>query len=251
MKRQQVKRFNWQIILGLSLIILSGLFYLIHYAIFRDAHHIFLYLIGDIAFVFVEVLMVTLIIHQLLNEREKRTKLNKLNMVIGAFFSEVGTELLKSFIEFDVHIDKIRKNLMVTDHWSGRQFLETNKSLMNYDFRIENQKGDLEELRRFLIGKREFLLRLLENPNLLEHETFTNLLWAVFHLAEELENRVDVKKLNDTDYAHISGDIKRAYILLISQWLDYMKHLKGNYPYLYSLAVRMNPFDPNASPIVK
>jgi hypothetical protein len=246
-----VKRFNWQIILGLSLIILSAVFYLIHYAIFRDAHHIFLYLIGDIAFVFVEVLLVTLIIHQLLNEREKRTKLNKLNMVIGAFFSEVGTDLLKSFIGFDAHIDKIRKTLMVTGDWSGRQFLEVNKSLRDYDFRIENQKGDLEKLRRFLIGKREFLLRLLENPNLLEHETFTNLLWAVFHLAEELENRVDVKKLNDADDAHISGDIKRAYILLISQWLDYMKHLKGDYPYLYSLAVRMNPFDPNASPVVK
>lgn len=246
-----MKRFNWQVLLGLFLIVLSAFFYLIHYAIFRDVHHIFLYLIGDIAFVFVEVLMVTLIIHQLLNEREKRTKLNKLNMVIGTFFSEVGTDLLKSFIEFDVHVDKIRGNLILSDHWSGHQFLEVNKSLMNYDFKIESQKGDLEKLRSFLIGKREFLLRLLENPNLLEHETFTNLLWAVFHLAEELENRVDVKTLSDTDYAHISGDMKRAYILLISQWLNYMNHLKSNYPYLYSLAVRMNPFDPNASPIIK
>jgi len=56
--------------LGLSLIILSAIFYLIHYAIFRDAHHIFFYLIGDIAFV-LEVLLVTLIIHQLLSKKEK------------------------------------------------------------------------------------------------------------------------------------------------------------------------------------
>ncbi len=90
-----------------------------------------------------------------------------------------------------------------------------------------------------------------ENPNILEHETFTDLLWAVFHLAEELENRVDVKNLSDTDYSHISGDMKRAYILLVSQWLNYMKHLKSAYPYLFSLAVRINPFDPDASPIVK
>lgn len=245
-----MKYFNWQILLGLFLIILSAIFYLIHYAIFRDVHHIFVYLIGDIAFVFVEVLLVTLIIHQLLDQREKRTKLHKLNMVIGTFFSEVGTDLMKSFIEFDSHIDKIRKNLMVTDQWQGHQFLQTNKSLASYDFKIESQRGDLEKLKRSLIGKRDFLLRLLENPNLLEHEAFTNLLWAVFHLAEELENRVDVKKLGDTDSSHISGDMKRAYILLVSQWLNYMKHLKSDYPYLFSLAARMNPFDPNASPIV-
>lgn len=237
--------------MGLFLIILSVVFYLIHYAVFRDVHHIFLYLIGDIAFVFIEVLLVTLIIHQLLDQREKRSKLHKLNMVIGTFFSEVGTDLMKSFIEFDVHIDKIRENLMVRNQWLGHQFLEVNKSLMNYDFKIETQKGDLEKLKRFLVGKRDFLLRLLENPNVLEHETFTDLLWAVFHLTEELENRVDIKKLSETDSSHISGDIKRAYILLVSRWVMYMKHLKSDYPYLFSLAVRINPFDPNASPIVK
>jgi len=30
-----------------------------------------------------------------------------------------------------------------------------------------------------------------------------------------------------------------------------MKHLKTNYPYLFSLAVRTNPFDTNASVEVK
>ena len=54
-----MKRLNWQILLGLSLIALSALFYLVHYAIFRDAHHIFIYMVGDIAFVPIEVLMVT------------------------------------------------------------------------------------------------------------------------------------------------------------------------------------------------
>jgi hypothetical protein len=98
------------------------------------------------------------------------------------------------------------------------------------------------------VGKREFMLALLENPNLLEHESFTELLWAVFHLTEELDNRENVKQLSDADLEHISNDIKRAYIALISEWLKYMKHLKNEYPYLFSLAVRMNPFDPNAKP---
>ena len=36
-------------------------------------------------------------------------------------------------------------------------------------------------------------------------------------------------------------------VLLVREWLSYMEHLKSDYPYLFSLAVRTNPFDPNAS----
>lgn len=246
-----MKRFKWQILLGISLIILSAFFYLIHYAIFRDDRHIFIYLIGDIAFIPVQVLLVTLIIDRLLNEREKRTMMKKLNMVIGAFFSEVGIRLLKSFSDFDYNLDKIRENLVVTNNWSDQKFFSVNKNLKNYDYRINSRKGDLEDLRNFLVEKRDFLLRLLENPNLLEHESFTELLWAVTHLTEELAARIDVRKLSEADYEHLSGDIKRASILLISEWLEYIKHLKDKYPYLFSFALRTNPFDPHASPEIK
>lgn len=246
-----MKRISWQVILGLSLILLSIFFYLIHYAIFRDSHHIFIYLIGDVAFVFTEVLLVTLIIHQLLNMREKRARLEKLNMVIGAFFSEVGTRLITYFSDFDPKLDKIREELIVTTGWSEQDFSSVSKRLKNYDYEVEIQKVELEYLRGFLMEKRDFLLRLLENPNLLEHESFTELLRAVFHLTEELQSREDISELPDTDYDHLSGDIKRAYILLVHQWVDYMKHLKDNYPYLFSLAMRINPFDQSASPVVK
>jgi len=85
---------------------------------------------------------------------------------------------------------------------------------------------------------------------LLENESFTELLYAVFHLAEELAYRDDLRKSPVTDKTHLAGDIKRAYVLLVHQWLDYMAHLKTHYPYLFSLAMRTNPFDQQASPIV-
>ncbi|MBM4241636.1 MAG: hypothetical protein FJ150_08265, partial [Euryarchaeota archaeon] len=105
----------------------------------------------------------------------------------------------------------------------------------------------LETVKEFLIGKRKFLIALLQNPNLLEHETFTELLQAVFHLTEELEKRVDVRRLPDADYTHLALDTKRAYVRLVHEWLRYMEHLMTNYPYLFSLALRTNPFDPDAS----
>jgi len=115
-------KISWQIFLGLFLLVLSAIFYFIHYLIFRDPHHIFIYLVGDIAFVFIEVLLVTLIIHKLLSKREKRAKLEKLNMVIGVFFSEVGTHLLIYMSNTDPNLNKIRKDLVVTDNWSEREF---------------------------------------------------------------------------------------------------------------------------------
>jgi len=87
---------------------------------------------------------------------------------------------------------------------------------------------------------------LLDNPNLVEHESFTNLLFAILHLTDELANRHDLARLPESDYEHISEDIKRAYSQLMLQWLDYTKHLKRDYPYLFSLALRINPFDENA-----
>jgi hypothetical protein len=246
-----MKHFRWQIVFGISLITLSAILYISQILIFERTKDTFFYIFQDLAFVPISVLIVTLILDQLLRMREKHAMLKKLNMVIGAFFSEVGTELLKSFLDFDVHYEKIRGNLIVTSNWSSQEFSTVKNGLKGYDYKIESQKGDLEGLKNFLTGKREFLLGLLENPNLLEHESFTNLLWAVFHLTEELECRIDLKKLPNTDYAHLSGDIKRAYVLLISEWLAYMKHLKDSYPYLFSLAVRTNPFDPNASAEVR
>jgi hypothetical protein len=240
-----------RVLFGLLLILLSVFFYALHYAIFRDAHHIWIYLIGDIAFVFIEVLLVTLIIHHILSERERRSMLRKLNMVIGAFFSEVGTPLLESCRDFDANAAKLANHMIVDDSWSPEHFDQMEKVLKGHNFEINARAGDLDALKQFIVGKRPFLLRLLENPNLLEHELFTELLWAVFHLTEELSCRTDVNTLPESDYGHLTGDIKRAYRLLVREWLSHMEHLKRDYPYLFSLAVRTNPFDPNASPEVR
>jgi hypothetical protein len=246
-----MKKSHWQIRLGVLLIILSAAFYLIHYMIFRDAHHIFLYLIGDIAFVFIEVLLVTLIIHEVLNLREKRALMEKLNMVIGAFFSEVGTHLLVDLAACDPDAEGIRRHLIVTGHWTKKQFAEAYRSIHGHEFKIDSRLGDLSALRQKLIAQREFLLRLLENPNLLEHESFTGLLMSVFHLMEELAARSNVTQLSDADRIHIAGDMKRIYGLLTMEWLEYMKYLQERYPYLFSFAMRTNPFDPAAAPEIR
>jgi len=39
--------------------------------------------------------------------------------------------------------------------------------------------------------------------------------------------------------------------LLLVEWLSYMEHLQDDYPYLFSLAIRTNPFDQDASAAIR
>jgi hypothetical protein len=172
-------------------------------------------------------------------------------MVIGAFFSEVGTSLLEYMSQFNHQLNDIIEKLIISNKWTEKDFNTLIDQLKKFSFQIEIKAGNLYGLKTFLLKKRGFLLGLLENPNLLEHESFTELLWAITHLTEELTFRKNVDKLGEADANHLAGDIKRAYSILIIEWLRYLKHLKSDYPYLFSLAIRTNPFNPEASVEIK
>jgi hypothetical protein len=246
-----MKRLGRQILQGTLLLALSILFYSLHYLVFRDPHHIFIYMLGDIAFVFIEVMLVTLIIHRVLHEREKNAQMEKLNMVIGAFFSEVGNKLLKILSKCDPQMETVQRELGAEGSCAESRFEQTCRCLRTHDYGVDGEKSDWDGVKVFLVSKRDFLVRLLENPALLEHESFTDVLWAVFHLTEELEAREDLSGLPTADCEHLVGDMNRVYGRLALQWLKYMEHLKASYPYLFSLSLRTNPFDRNATPVIK
>ncbi|AIJ05407.1 hypothetical protein JH146_0558 [Methanocaldococcus bathoardescens] len=234
--------------IGISLIFLSALIYSIHFLIFGKVDYILNYFLLHLAFVPIEVLVVSLIIEEILDHREKMKKLEKLNMVVGSFFNSVGEELLKIILEGDV--GNIRDYLKISEDWDNKTYEKTKKLLKNYECNIDIEKIDLYELKSLLERNKEFLLRLMENPLLLEHEDFTELLLAVFHLADELHRRNNLDNLPKSDLDHLKNDIIRVYRLLVIQWLNYLMHLKDNYPYLYSLCLRANPFD-NKSVIIR
>jgi len=168
-------------------------------------------------------------------------------MIIGIFFSEVGTNLLKIMSAHDPSVDEIRSALIVTSNWSDTEFARARTIIENHTYNLDNCFVPMEDLNLFLKGQKGFLLALLENPRLIEHDSFTPLLQALHHLTEEMMAREKLTDLPLTDCAHLSGDLNRVYRLLIAEWLTYMQYLKHTYPYLFSLAMRKNPFDEKAS----
>ena len=246
-----MKISSWELRFGILLIILSIVLYLIHFIVFKDLGDIFHWFLKGLAFLPISILFVTLIVNRLLIRRGKSIRLEKLNMLIGIFFSDVGITLLEFFSDWDPELEKIKEDLIIDTDWTEKEFKDVRSLLKKHKYDIEFKKVDLDNLRSFLIKKHDFLLRLLENPNLLEHESCTNVLRAVFHLSEELKGRKRIKQISEKDNSHITGDIKRAYKLLVDGWLDYMFYLSKNYPYFFSLAMRTNPFDTDATIEIK
>ncbi len=187
----------------------------------------------------------------LLNRREGEKRRRKLQMVFGLFFSEAGNRLLGILAQADPRAEEIAGTLGGDHDWSPAAFASARRATQGHAFGADPRRIDLEELEKLLQRHGRMMVGLIENPYLLEHEAFTDLLIAIFHLREELHHRPDFADLPQSDLDHLGGDLQRVYALLTRQWLDHLQHLKGHYPFLFSLALRTNPFDKDASPVVR
>jgi branched-subunit amino acid transport protein len=246
-----MKSYRWLIGVVVALLAVSAATYLIHYLVFHDAHHIFVFLVEDLAFIPIEVLLVALVIERLLARREKAHMLQKLNMVIGTFFSEMGTRLLGTLTACIVNREELRGALGVTSDWSPADFKKALAAAGRAEPEVDLDRLDLAALKGVLAARRDLLVTLLGNPNLLEHERFTELLWAVFHLLEELTARESLEGLPETDREHIAGDVRRVYSHLTVEWLHYCEHLQRAYPYIFSIVSRTHPLQETPDPVVR
>jgi len=194
----------WKLVAGTGLITLSLTINTIHYLIFQDAYHIFIYFVGELVFIPIEVLVVTLIIDQMLESREKQQRMEKLNMVIGTFFSTTGTPLRDRLVRADPGIGVLRQRLVVSDRWRKNDFVEIKAVMGNNEGCVAMERVDLDAVRDFLVKNEDFLFRLAENPMIFKHESFTDLILALSHLTEELKGRDTFSGLPTDDTGHLA-----------------------------------------------
>jgi hypothetical protein len=245
------KRNRWFIVVGLILVGLSATLHYVHYLIFHDAHHVLIYLAGDIAFIPLEVFLVAVVIERVLSKHERDERLQKMNMPIGMFFGEVGTELLACLVQFVRDREQLMFGLNVQSGWRASTFRKGEADARAWAYEVSVPPEGLRQLRDLLGPHRDLLLMLLGNPNLLEHEQFTDLLSAIFHLMEELGVRPSFEGLPDSDMAHLANDARRVLSNLTVAWLQDCRHLQSEYPYIFSVVVRTHPLQENPDPVVR
>ena len=178
----------------------------------------------------------------LLSRKDKEIRLRKRNLVTSIFFSQVGDWLIHELSLNNPRIEELKTVVWIQPEWLPKDFDIAIKKIKDYDLIVNVRDDNLYEWRNFLNQRTNTLLRLIENPSLLEQESFTELLMAVMHLGQELSYRLEAQTLSDEDYAHLKGDAQRVYRNLVRQWLSYMSHLKAHYPYFFALAIKKTPF---------
>lgn len=216
-----------------ALILLSGILYYFHYRLFGDFRNTMYYTFLDISFIPVNVLIVTLVFDNILERKQKNKILEKLNMLIALFFNEVGRVLLEMLSKGDAG------SVGLIDNFDDLRNVK--KMIVRHKYCFDIHKIDIEELYRILSVNKSLIVSLIGNENLLEHESFSELLMAIIHLTDEMGFRKD-NGITQDDLEHLEGDVLRVYKYLTYEWVEYLDHLKDNYPYLYSSAIKTNPF---------
>lgn len=238
---------------GLLLVALSFALHGLHFMFFKDIHHILVYLLGDIAFIPLEVFIVSLVIDKLLERREKEEHNRKLNMLIGLFYQEIGMSLLKTFAQSDPSYAVLKQACRIQGNWETKDFRNLEKAVADIPRKVDIERIDLESLGDHLKENKQLIINLIANPSLLEHETFSELLMAVSHLQEELSLRQKVKEAhpNYDNTDHLKIDVERAYGSILKQWITYVEHLKTDYPFLFATALLTNPYDVQEIHLIK
>lgn len=240
---------KWQMPLIMGLAALTIALYAVRYFAFPDPmlhNEMWRFLVGDVAFLFLQILLVTMVIDELIQRNRRDELRQKLNMVIGAFFAQSGRDLIGLLACADRNLVSVRDDLVPRPSWTAADYARARGAFAAHVPDMDLTVEFLTGLDERLAADRAYFLGLISNQALLEHGSFTDLLWAVTHLSEELSARPSLSDLPNADTAHLAVDVKRAFVALGSEWLGYLEHLQANYPHLFSLAVRMNPLDPTA-----
>ena len=241
-----MKRKYFTLIVVGALVVVSALVFVIQLAIFSNVDEAMFLLFQDLLFLPIHILFITFVVDRILHNREKRNRRGQLNIVVCTFFGEMGTDSIKALNKYISDLETISAFLDVTESWTDKDFDSAAKRIELFELNAEFESGDIAEMKETLPHKKTYLLEMLNNPSLLENNRLTDLLWSLYHLLDEMESADISEPLPDEDLEHLEKDISRAYGLLLHQWILYMKHLKSNLPYLFSSAVRKNPFADNS-----
>lgn len=247
---------RWKIKFSIIMVIAIIIIYGSNILVLKDPEHVISYIWTHLGFIPVDILIVAFVLDEIISKKEKEAMMEKLDMIMSTFFSEVGNDLISQLSSVNKH-KADTSYLESIKSWDDEDYENKLKEIKNINipFRAYVTSEDREEyltnIRNLLINKREFIVGLLNNPNLLEKEEFSKLLTAILHLDEELEHRPDLSKVTDVDFNHLNGDMERIYNILIHEWIYYLRYLNKHYPYMIALIIRTNPFDANADAYVK
>lgn len=228
-----MKKIRYYFVISFILIALSAVMFLIHYLVFGQALNTAYYSLMNLCFIPINSLVVTIILEKFIDYRAKKDRIEKINMLVGIFFTEVGGKLMHLIIDSD----KDAKNYIT----NFEDLNNIKKCLNEYDYKVDMNNIDLCLIKNILLDNNNLFVTLISNENVFQHQIFTDLLMSVVHLRDEIifMEKDDNLELNIN---HLENDVIRVYKNISIQWISYLEYLNKSYPFLYNNAIRVNPF---------
>lgn len=228
----------------MGLVFLTVLLFAIYYFLFHNSRDIFTSIVMNIASIPLNMLVTGYIFNEILNKREKAKIEKEINMLIGIFFNEVGTEVLRMFVNADDCIDDIRDKCIIKRDFDKKDYENLMEIFLNNNFCARIDGIDLFNLKMILNEKSNIIIDLISNTILKEKEGFTDAVISVLHLRDELNTRFYLNKIEyEYEKKHLEEDINISYRLIAVRWVNYIEHLGAYYPQLFTKALISSPFD--------
>ncbi|MDO4619497.1 MAG: hypothetical protein Q4B09_02645 [Lachnospiraceae bacterium] len=221
----------------LLLLLMSAVVYGIQLLIFHDPNTTEFYILQDIAFLPISIAVATVVIGQYVDSREKQERREKTQMLTSTFFTEIGIELLELLLPLTTDKETVNALLDRMDIDDDKTLDELRPVIRQSELPLKADEKSYETIRNLIIDRREILLIISSNPLLLDHEDFTKLLWALFHLLDEFRLRGTYTELSDGDLAHMEHDLEELLKLLLTSWARNVLFTKRNYPSYYNASL--------------
>lgn len=228
-----MKKIRYYFVISFILIALSSIMFFIHYLIFGQALNTAYYSLMNLCFIPINSLVVTIMLEKLIDYRAKKDRIEKINMLVGIFFTEVGGKLM----HFIIDADKDAKNYIT----NFEDLNKIKKCLYEYNYKVDMKYIDLCAIKNILVEHNNLFVTLISNESILQHQIFTDLLMSIVHLRDEI---IFMEKDKDSGFNinHLENDVIRVYKNISIQWISYLEYLSKSYPFLYNNAIRVNPF---------
>ncbi|MCR5666902.1 MAG: hypothetical protein K6G01_08735 [Eubacterium sp.] len=204
--------------------------YLLQMFLFKEPRTTFFYLLQDLAFIPISIAVTTIVVGEVIGQRDKRESERKTRMLTSTFFTAMGmdlTESMKHMVVVDQELEDVVENRCTMNLEQRLAFIEHKHVAM------QAKKECFDEVKKLICGWETELLVISSNPLLLEHEDFSRLLFAIFHLIDEFRIRGDYDLLTQEDLRHYNEDFETTYKLLLKNMITNVRYQKQTYPNLY------------------
>ncbi len=217
------------------LLAVSIFIYMFQILVFHDPTTTEFYLLQDLAFMPITIIVATIVVGEVVNEKEKRERKENTKMVTSTFYTQIGGEMMGVLVNQLENKEEVVDILQREIH-SESDVEDMQQKIRNCSLHMQFDEAVSDRISRMLAENRMALLVLSSNPMILEQRSFTNLLWGLFHLEDEFRLRGSYAEMTQEDRLHLAADFEKVLRLLLLNSVPNAKYLQDMFPSLYQTA---------------